>query len=71
MKKIEFEVAPPKGRSDSVIRISADLYHEIARISTLTRQPMTAIANRLLAEALKAVELVETPLYDLCLKQEV
>lgn len=71
MKKIMLEVAPPKNRTnDSVVRVSTDIYHQIARISALTRQPMTMIVNTLLTEALSAVELVETPLYDMTIKTE-
>jgi hypothetical protein len=71
MKSIKFEVPAEQGRANAnVIRIGADQYNQISRIAKLTRQPMTEIANRLLAEALKAVELVETPLYDLNIKED-
>jgi hypothetical protein len=71
MKSIKFEVPADQGRSNaSVIRIGVEQYKEISRIAKMTRLPMTEIANRLLAEALKAVELVETPLYDLNIKED-
>ena len=71
MKSFKFEVPAEQGRANaSVIRISAEQYKEISRIAKMTRLPMTEIANRLLAEALKAVELVETPLYDLNIKED-
>lgn len=71
MKSIKFEVPAEQGRANgSVIRIGAEYYKEISRIAKMTRLPMTEIANRLLAEALKAVELVETPLYDLNIKED-
>lgn len=71
MKSIKFKVPAEQGRVNaSVIRIGAEQYKEISRIAKMTRMPMTEIANRLLAEALKAVELVETPLYDLNIKED-
>jgi hypothetical protein len=71
MKPIRFEVPAEQGRANAnVIRIGVNQYNQISHISKLTRQPMTEIANRLLAEALKVVELVETPLYDLNIKED-
>ena len=71
MKSIKFEVPAEQGRGNAnVIRIGAEQYKEISRIAKMTRLPMPEIANRLLAEALKAVELVETPLYDLNIKED-
>ena len=71
MKSIKFEVPADQGRVNaSVIRIGAEQYKEISRIAKMTRLPMAEIANRLLAEALKAVELVETPLYDMNIKED-
>lgn len=71
MKSIKFEIPAEQGRANaSVIRIGAEQYKEISRIAKMTRLPMAEIANRLLAEALKAVELVETPLYDLNIKED-
>ena len=71
MKPIKFEVPAEQGRANaSVIRIGVEQYKEISRIAKMTRLPMTEIANRLLAEALKAAELVETPLYDLNIKED-
>lgn len=71
MKPIRFEIPAEQGRANaSVIRIGTEQYKEISRISKLTRLPMTEIANRLLAEALKAVELVETPLYEMNIKED-
>ena len=68
MKKIVFEMAPqPKySRKDSqLIRVSGEIHEALFRLSNATRQPITQIANRLPAEALSAVELVETPLYNM------
>lgn len=71
MKKIEFEISPPQSRANSgVIRISGEMHAHLTRLSALTRLPIGEIANRLLAEALSAVELVEAPLYDMKFKQE-
>lgn len=71
MKPIRFEIPAEQGRANAnVIRIGAEQYKEISRIAKMTRLPMTEIANRLLTEALKAVELVETPLYDLNIKED-
>lgn len=72
MKKIVFEcpTAPTQRANDGVIRINTALYREIALLAHKTRQPITKIANTLLEEALKAVELVETPLYDLTIRED-
>lgn len=71
MKTIKLEVAPqPNRASSNVIRISGEMYVHLSRLSVLTRQSISDIANRLLAEALAAVELVETPLYDMKMKEE-
>lgn len=71
MNPIRFEVAPPQSRANSgVIRISGEMYAHLTRLSALTRLPIGEIANRLLTEALSAVELVETPLYNMKFKQE-
>lgn len=72
MKPIIFEVsAPAYSRSDStVVRISSHNYDNIKRIAHMTRQTVTAVANRLLEEALKSVQLVETPLYDMNIKED-
>lgn len=71
MKPIRFEIPAEQGRANAnVIRIGVEQYKEISRIAKMTRLPMTEIANRLLTEALKAVELVETPLYDLNIKED-
>lgn len=73
MKKIVFELPPnPKhNRNDSqLIRVSGEIHEALSRLSIATRQPITQIANRLLAEALSVVELVETPLYNMTIKEE-
>ena len=72
MKKIVFECpsAPAQRANDGVIRINTALYHEIALLAHKTRQPITKIANVLIEEALKAVELVEAPLYDLTIRED-
>lgn len=71
MKSIKLEVAPQTTRTGSnVIRISGEMYVHLSRLSVLTRQSISDIANRLLTEALAAVELVETPLYDMKMKEE-
>ena len=68
--KIEIPAAPKYQRETSMlIRVSGDLHEAISKIAFLTRQPITQVANRLLAEALNAVELVETPLYNMNIKQ--
>lgn len=67
MKPIIFEVsAPAYSRSDSaVIRISGHNHDNIKRIAHMTRQTVTAVADRLPEEALKSVQLVEAPLYEM------
>lgn len=72
MKTIKFEVAAPAPvrASNSVIRISGEMYAALSRLSLLTRQPIASIANTLLAEALGSVELVEVPLYSMTVKTE-
>lgn len=71
MNPIRFEVTTPPSRANSgVIRINGEMYTHLTRLSALTRLPIGEIANRLLAEALSAVELVEAPLYDMKFKQE-
>jgi hypothetical protein len=71
MKPIIFEVsAPAYSRSDStVIRISGHNHDNIKHIAHMTRQTVTAVADRLLEEALKSVQLVETPVYDMTMKE--
>ena len=71
MKSIKLEVAPKTGRTGSnVIRISSEMYAHLSRLSVMTRLPIGDIANRLMTEALNAVELVEIPLYDMKIKEE-
>ena len=71
MKPIIFEVTTPAySRSDSaVIRISGHNHDNIKRIAHMTRQTVTAVADRLLEEAIKNVQLVETPVYDMTMKE--
>lgn len=67
--KIEIPAAPKHQRETSMlIRVSGDLHEAISKIAFLTRHPISHVANRLLAEALNAVELVETPLYNMNIK---
>lgn len=71
MKPIKLEVAPQaKGTGSNVIRISGEMYADLSQLSVITRLPISDIANRLLAEALKAVELVEVPLYNIKIKED-
>ena len=72
MKTIKFEVAPaaPTRANSGVIRISGEMYDDLSRLSIMTRQPISTIANKLLTEALSAVELVEVPLYNMNMKTE-
>jgi hypothetical protein len=72
MKTIKFEVAPtaPTRTNSGVIRISGEMYDDLSRLSIMTRQPISTIANKLLTEALSAVELVEVPLYTMTVKTE-
>ena len=72
MKTIKFEVAPaaPTRAKSGVIRISGEMYDDLSRLSIMTRQPISTIANKLLTEALSAVELVEVPLYTMTVKNE-
>lgn len=71
MKPIIFEVTTQTySRADSaVIRISGPNHETIKRITHMTRQTVTAVADRLLEEAIKNVQLVETPLYDMTMKE--
>lgn len=70
MKPIIFEVTTPTytQAGSAVIRISGPNHETIKRVAHMTRQTVTAVADRLLEEALKNVQLVETPLYDMTMK---
>ena len=72
MKEIQFRVPAENNSSGpkSLIRVSDKHYAEIQRISRMAHLPMKQIADRLLEEALKAVELVEIPLYEMRFKEE-
>ena len=72
MKTIKFEVAAPAPvrTNNRVIRISGEMYDDLSRLSIMTRQPISTIANKLLTEALSAVELVEVPLYTMTVKND-
>lgn len=65
MKKIRLDVSSPAIRENGIIRIDPMLHHSIAQLAKATRMTMGGVANILLTEALAAVELVPTPLYDL------
>lgn len=64
MQSIEFQV-PTADRGKEVLRVSKANYDRISEISSLTRQPIKVVADRLLEEALKHVKLVETKLYEM------
>lgn len=68
MKPIKFAYQTVD-RDKEIIRISKEHYNRIAEIAEITRQPMKVVADRLLAEALAHVELVETKLYNMEFKE--
>lgn len=72
MKEIQFRVPAENNssRPKSLIRVSDRHYDAIVDIAKMTHLPMKQIADRLLEEALKHVQLVEIPLYEMRFKEE-
>ncbi len=61
-----------KSRSDNpgVIRVSTGIYDQLNELSKMTRWPIKTLADKLLTEALKNVELVECKLYNMEMKED-
>lgn len=61
-----------KSRSDNpgVIRVSTGIYDQLNELSKMTRMPIKQLADRLLTEAIKNVELVECKLYNMEMRED-
>lgn len=70
MNKIKLpNYSKPQSDNPGVIRVSTGIYDQLNELSKMTRMPIKQLADRLLTEAFKNVELVECKLYNMEMRE--
>lgn len=71
MNKIKLpNYSKSRPNNPGVIRVSPGIYDQLNELSKMTRWPIKFLADKLLTESLKRVELVECKLYNMEMEED-